>query len=597
MTGMENLTRPRVSVFVSPARDNLACPILFLLMALAACRGGGSGSARQPCVPGMTAACSCTDGSTGAQSCNPNGSGYGVCTCSGPGTDGAAGAGGGGLNGGAPSTGGATGAGGSGSAGRVEIGGRGTGGTGGVGGEDAVTGGSTGAGGTFSASGGARETGGTSGGAGRPGTGGATGGVPGTGGVGTGGSGGCRSSVSGTVWDPSGKLPIYNAIVFAPSAPLSPIPVGVSCDRCSVRPSGNPVATTFSDSLGRFRLDGMPSGSNVPMVIQIGKWRRQVTVPLVAACADTPITDANLTRLPRTKAEGNIPMIAVTTGGSDAFECLLRRMGIADSEFTADAGSGRVHLYAGGNGTNSFSAGGAFTPAATLWANAAKLTTYDLLIQSCEGSISQFADQKPQTSVDNLAYYVNSGGRLLLSHLHFSWLQRTPAFSGTAAYVGTLTPPPADINLTINQTFPKGMAFAQWLAGPIVNASPTTGQVLVKGSEHSVTSVNALTTEWMYLPNNPNDSMNRRSVQHLSFSTPVGAAEAMQCGRVGFSDIHVKVSVGGAGGDDSDPGKPFPTGCMVNEMTGQQKALEFLFFDLFDLASCVQAIPAVAAAP
>ena len=49
----------------------------------------------------------------------------------------------------------------------------------------------------------------------------------------------------------------------------------------------------------------------------------------------------------------------MTTGAADALECLIRRIGIADSEFTTDGGAGRVHLYAGGGGTNSFMAGGA----------------------------------------------------------------------------------------------------------------------------------------------------------------------------------------------------------------------------------------------
>src|SRR4029077_19007774 len=138
----------------------------------------------------------------------------------------------------------------------------------------------------------------------------------------------------------------------------------------------------------------------VPVVMQIGKWRRQITIPTLQTCRDNPLTDKNQTRLPRTQAEGNIPKMAVTTGAADALECLIRRIGVADSEFATDGGAGRVHLYEGGGGTNSFSAGGAFAKATALWSSPAKLGAYDIQILSCEGSTSKYVDMKPQASID-----------------------------------------------------------------------------------------------------------------------------------------------------------------------------------------------------
>ena len=150
-------------------------------------------------------------------------------------------------------------------------------------------------------------------------------------------------------------------------------------------------------------LENVPVVANLPIVIQVGKWRREITLATVTACVDNPITDANLTRLPRTKAEGHIPKMALTTGGSDALECLLRKIGIADSEFTTDTGNGRVHLYIGGRpdassslGTDRFATtlnGGAVFPSATtLWGNTNKMLGYDIMLLSCEGS--QYADVK-----------------------------------------------------------------------------------------------------------------------------------------------------------------------------------------------------------
>jgi hypothetical protein len=408
-------------------------------------------------------------------------------------------------------------------------------------------------------------------------------------------TGATKTTISGVVYDPAGVNPLYNVIVYIPSGPLPALAEGASCDRCGAQVVA-PLASALTDTQGRFTmtLEPVPSTSQVPLVMQIGKWRRQITIPTIQTCTNNALTDKNQTRLPRTSAEGHIPRIAVTTGGADALECLPRRIGIADSEITVDSGAGRVHLYAGGDGTNSFMAGGTFSPATALWSNRTKLANYDVVLMSCEGSTSKFVGMKPQASIDNLTNYANSGGRVFLSHLHFYWLQMSPMFAPTAMYVGNIEPPTSEasapLDLTVNQTFPKGMALAQWLAGPIVMASPTLGRITVAGLEHSVTGVNAPTSEWIYLPANPRDpnTPDRRSSQYLSFNTPVGAAEAAQCGKAVFTDIHIKQSVStisGAGGDDSDPGKPFPSGCKTNLMTPQAKALEFLFFDL---TSCVE---------
>ena len=49
-----------------------------------------------------------------------------------------------------------------------------------------------------------------------------------------------------------------------------------------------------------------------------------------------------------------------------------------------------------------------------------------MTVLSCEGSTSKYVDMKPQASIDNVANYVNGGGRLFVSHLHFYWLREPP---------------------------------------------------------------------------------------------------------------------------------------------------------------------------
>jgi hypothetical protein len=389
---------------------------------------------------------------------------------------------------------------------------------------------------------------------------------------------GSPTRLSGTVYDPAGTLPLYNVSVYVPNAPLDPIRDGVSCETCDTTLSGAPIATALSGVDGRFVLDGVPSGRNIPLVLQVGRWRRQVTIPALAPCVNNALDDVNLTRLPRNRNEGHIPHIAVATGGSDALECLLRRVGIDDSEFTTDAGDGRVHLYYGRKGTQSFQAGGPqFGTAVSLWSNLAKLESYDMVVLSCEGG--QQPDEKAPY-IDNIEAYLDAGGRTFLSHLHYYWLRMgTPGLRGTAVY----NDPGSDLAPTvaaINQTFPKGQALAQWLIA--VNASTVLGQLSVEGAQQSVARVIPPTQSWITLPQFDD------VVEYMTFNTPLAAAPAQQCGRAVLTDIHIQAKIAGPngdeGGDDSDTGKPFPSGCAATPSSPQAKALEFM---LFDLSACV----------
>jgi hypothetical protein len=388
---------------------------------------------------------------------------------------------------------------------------------------------------------------------------------------------GVVTTVSGKIYDPAGQVPLYNVSIYVPNRTLPPLATGPSCDRCDTSLLGNPIVWTRTDDSGAFKLGDLtadvPSGGSVPLVIQSGKWRRQITVPNVVPCADTPLTDVNMTRLPRNQAEGHLPRIALTTGGQDALECLLRKVGISDSEFTTDAGSGRVHLYAGFEGTSSFAAshgGAAFTPAAPWWDSLSNLSKYDVVLHSCDGT--EMPANKSAAALQALRDYADMGGRVFATHWHNYWFEKGP-WAGLATFAHR-----ADLatysTATIDTGFAEGRALAQWMLR--VGGSSVLGEVALAGGKHTVDAVGSA-RRWIY-------SAEPASVQVMDALTPIGGAA---CGRVVFSDIHVSSRGGDPNNDDSDVNKPFPTGCVSPVLSAQEKALEFM---LFDLSSCT-AVP------
>jgi hypothetical protein len=135
-------------------------------------------------------------------------------------------------------------------------------------------------------------------------------------------------------------------------------------------------------------------------------------------------------------------------------------------------------------------------------------------------------------------------------------------------------PPPATATGIVDVSFPKGQALRDWLLA--VSASTVAGQLPIKDSKHNVDAVDpARAQQWISLPNP--SAGNQKAVEYMTFNTPIDALPASQCGRVVYSDLHV------SSGDVV--GQPFPQGCVTTDLSPQEKALEFM---LFDLSSCVQ---------
>lgn len=385
-------------------------------------------------------------------------------------------------------------------------------------------------------------------------------------------TGGKTTSVSGTVFAPNGVEPIVGALVYVPNGTVEAFTPGVACLKCDAQVSGSPLVSATTAADGTFRITNMPVGDGIPLVIQLGRWRRQVRIPKVTACTDTALS-SSLSHLPRTRGEGDIPLTAIATGDVDALECVLRKVGIADSEFTNPPGNGkgsgvgRIHI---------FQQNGAIidddTPAAgdALWGATPTLDNYDMVIFSCEGD--QY--DKPSDAKEQVLKYANKGGRVFATHYSYVWLYDnepwgcgdgcTTAGKTTAAW--NLEQPGGDsIKALLDTSFPKGASFSEWLD------NLGTSSITIQDWRHDVDSVYAPAQRWVYT------STGRQStIQHFTFNTPVGAGSSAQCGRVVFSDFHVA--------DVRSEGKKFPKECKGSTLSTQERLLEFM---LFDLASCI----------
>lgn len=276
-----------------------------------------------------------------------------------------------------------------------------------------------------------------------------------------------------------------------------------------------------------------------------------------------------------------------------------------------------------------------------LWASASQLMPYDVLLLSCEGAETYHAN--PQA----LEAYLDVGGRAFASHWHYAWfagpLESGQAYTAPADWGANLadwSPNPNTpmliggvIDTTLNGSglpFTKGSTMKSWLEGRGAlgrNAPP--GELSLWQAKHDalVTPANKASQPWILA--DPSSGQGGATM-YFSFDTPIsgepvlpavdagggdagstdaGSGDAgglrdsggslphdsgkilnggpRYCGRAVFSDLHV-------GGDPAlydrvilppaQGGLPAPQGCDVADLSPQEKALEFM---LFDLSSCV----------
>jgi hypothetical protein len=400
---------------------------------------------------------------------------------------------------------------------------------------------------------------------------------------------------------------------------------GESCDRCADQDLGPILASAVTDGTGAFSLSGtIPIDEDFLLVTKVGKFRRAVTHHLApgAACTTSALATTmpnNPTRLPRTRTDApagltaavNLPKVAVSTGRIDAMECVLFKMGIAQTEFGNFGSAGRVHVYRGGTASNSQS--GARIDGSTpfdqdLYGSLSRLESYDMVVADCEGqsydsSLSQrgtaTTNTTPQSNGDKIRNYVNRGGRMFASHLSFTWLHQngTQTYAaGTRATTGFGPVATWDTNVNANLetagvgvisvgrplASPRIENFTDWMVSEgVTNASTTPAFRFAITDPRSMAQTLGTSSEEFVFRNDGNGR-----VQQFSFNAPYGAPEEASCGKVAYSGFHVAATAGGTSPFSSATFPGHCTDALANNgvLTNQEKILLYM---LFDLGACV----------
>jgi hypothetical protein len=309
-----------------------------------------------------------------------------------------------------------------------------------------------------------------------------------------------------------------------------------------------------------------------------------------------------------------IPLMALTTGRVDAMQCVLRKMGIEDSQFSNGGGTGRIRFYLD-NGAKCTNGGTSSCTGTTppylgngnaLTASQANVDQYDALIFPCEGAAHDVPANVKSMVLDvasNANAYTNKGGRAFFTHFSYAWLyNQQPSINlpwrsttNSAAVdnpSGTTHHDPLT-NVQIETNFARALVFSQWLALPAVNALTQLTPPYIQVAE-SRWDLNNLATwnnagaaqRWAFYPNdNPNPG-----VMHVTFDTPWNIDPAKQCGRVLYSDFHVTTAALAGSAcvtGDSTSNCMFPQECSAT-FTAQEKTLAYF---MFDMTSCVQKEP------
>ncbi len=391
---------------------------------------------------------------------------------------------------------------------------------------------------------------------------------------------GGSTTISGTIYDPANVNPVYNVNVYVPRVPLPALPEGPACASCANLLAA-PRAAALTDATGRFTIRNAPDGQDLPLVVQVGKWRMVYTIGSVVACQDNPQRDHSL-HLPRSHIEGNLPNIAISTGGADSMECLPLRMGVDAAEYVGGAaGPGRIHIFTGYQGAMT-PGGTSPTSARTLWDSDTDINRYDVVVLSCEGQETMNMNQAV------LLDYANIGGQVFASHSQYAWFSTGPFAANSSPPLVKWTPGAPLIDnlsgsvattLTTGTPFSGGVAMNRWL-GTV--GALTGGELPMMDAFHNADLSATSASVHAWISGDPGSAASG-ATEYLSLDTPLNVASTETCGHVVYSDLHVSLGPGGGPSPDYPgltAGGVVPDGCSNRPLTPQEMAFEFLFFDM-----------------
>ena len=229
-----------------------------------------------------------------------------------------------------------------------------------------------------------------------------------------------------------------------------------------------------------------------------------------------------------------------------------------------------------------------------LWSTQAQLMPFDVVLLSCEGGETYNANPAALES------YLNAGGRAFASHFHYAWfsgpLESMQSYAAPMDWGSNLATWALDgsgggdpiggiLQTTLNGSsnpFPKGVSLQKWLTNgnALGKNGVAAGELSIYEPRYNATvaASNMPSQPWI-----TSDSTGKSgATMYFSFDTPVNPpfndGNPLYCGRAVFSDLHV------AGDPTTKDSSPPPGGCDATDLSPQEKALEFM---LFDLSSCV----------